>query len=159
MQENSSNKRRNIEIGKKFEKFVSDNIYPNSHYDLISVSPEYNERFIHDNLKPDLKLRRKNTTTEFWVECKFRSDLKKNYVSFKKDQIDRYKKDINTGPLTYILGFGGTPDNPKIIFSIPFCEVLPRMEISEMERYIFNTPLKIEKNSGEWSFRLKEKSN
>ena len=147
----------NREVGKMFETYVYNNIYPKGEYDLITISPQFNpNRYIRDNLKPDLKLNRKNTTTEFWVECKFRSNLKTDYIEFDKKQIERYN-DIQE-PITYLLGLGGTPDNPKIVFSIPFAEVLHRMEISNMERYIFNSPLKIEKDSGEWSIRTKDKS-
>ena len=155
MQDNfSDDTKRNFEKGKIFEKYVYDNLYPYSHYDLLSVSPEYNNRFIYDNLMPQLKLRRKESTTAFWVECEFKSDLKTNYILFNKDQIERYKK--LSKPITYILGFGGTPDDPKIVFSIPIYEVLPKMEVSDLERYIFNSPLKIQKDSGEWSLKVKK---
>lgn len=155
-QENIMEKQTNFEIGKKFEDFVCNTIYPANQYDLISISPQYSNRFIQDCMNPDLRLRRKNATTEFWVECKFVSDLKKDYILFKKEQIERYKQ--LSEPLTYILGFGGTPENPKIVFSIPFQEVFHRMDIADLERYVFNIPLKIQKNSGEWTLRIQEAS-
>tara|TARA_R110002050_G_scaffold120493_1_gene238607 strand:- start:69 stop:335 length:267 start_codon:yes stop_codon:yes gene_type:complete len=85
-------KQTNFEIGKKFEDFVCNTIYPSHQYDLISISPQYCDRFIQDSMNPDLRLKRKNATTEFWVECKFVSDLKKDYILFKKEQIERYKQ-------------------------------------------------------------------
>ncbi len=65
MQEDLSDKQTNFEIGKKFESFVSNTIYPASQYNLISVSPEYNPRFVKDCMNPDLKLIRKNASAEF----------------------------------------------------------------------------------------------
>lgn len=143
------NSTETYQVGKEFEKYVLDNLYPKNQYDLISVSPDITNRMVKDNLNPDIKLTRKGKNCNFWLECKFRSNAKIDVITFKMDQLKRYSELEES--VSYVVGLGGTPSLPAIIFLIPISEVFPEMEIWKLERYIFNTPLKINKNFGLWN--------
>jgi len=154
MQNDNQSRPTTFEIGKEFEQFVKNIIYPKNQYDLISISPENSERYIEANRQPDLKLKRKKSDIPFWVECKYRSNSKTSKITFDLKQIERYAKLGET--VTYVIGLGGTPSLPQIVFSIPIAEVFPEMEIWKLERYIINSPMRIYRNSGSWTLKLNE---
>ena len=119
-----------FEKGELFEKFVEDELFKVTEYDLIhrtnSVSQNAS-RYAEDTLKPDFKFRCKQTQQEFYVEAKFRSGFNARdmieVISY--NQIERFKviqKKENT-PIYIAIGYGGVPDNPNYISLIPLDEL------------------------------------
>ena len=116
--------------GELFEKFVEDELFKVTEYDLIhrtnSVSQNAS-RYAEDTLKPDFKFRCKQTQQEFYVEAKFRSGFNARdmieVISY--NQIERFKilqKEENT-PIYIAIGYSGLPDNPDYVSLIPLDEL------------------------------------
>ena len=62
--------------GELFEKFVEDELFKVTEYDLIHRTNSISQnasRYAEDTLKPDFKFRCKQIQQEFYVEAKFRS--------------------------------------------------------------------------------------
>lgn len=119
-----------LEKGDLFEKFVSDQLFKASDYDLIHRTNTFNQnksRYAEDTLKPDFKFRCKKTQQEFYVEAKYRSGFNANnmieVISYA--QIERFKiiqKKENT-PFFIAVGYGDIPENPHKVSLIPLNEL------------------------------------
>jgi hypothetical protein len=116
-----------FEKGEKFEKFVLDQIFQSSHYDLIhrtNSTSENQYRFVENSLKPDFKFRCKRNKCEFYVEAKYRSDFNPfndKMELMRPDQWERYY-DIQCSekvPVFVVIGYHGTADYPKSLSLIP----------------------------------------
>nr|WP_321227754.1 hypothetical protein [uncultured Psychroserpens sp.] len=116
--------------GELFEKFVEDELFKVSDYDLIHRTNSIIQnatRYAEDTLKPDFKFRCKKTEQEFYVEAKFRSgfNAKDMIEVISYNQIERFKliqKEENT-PVYIAVGYGGLPDNPNYVSLIPLDEL------------------------------------
>jgi hypothetical protein len=116
--------------GELFEKFVEDELFKVTEYDLIHRTNSISQnasRYAEDTLKPDFKFRCKQTQQEFYVEAKFRSGFNARdmieVISY--NQIERFKilqKEENT-PIYIAVGYGGLPDNPDYVSLIPLDEL------------------------------------
>lgn len=119
-----------FEKGDLFEKFVADELFKATEYDLIHRTNSFDQnesRYAEDTLKPDFKFRCKKTQQEFYVEAKFRTGFNANnkieVISYR--QIERFKeirKKENT-PIYIAVGYGRTPDNPYNVSLIPLNEL------------------------------------
>jgi len=119
-----------FEKGELFEKFVEDELFKDTEYDLIHRTNNIIQnatRYAEDTLKPDFKFRCKQTQQEFYVEAKFRSGFNARdmieVISY--NQIERFKilqKEENT-PIYIAVGYGGFPDNPDYVSLIPLDEL------------------------------------
>ncbi|MGR7812191.1 hypothetical protein [Lacinutrix undariae] len=119
-----------FEKGELFEKFVENELFKPSEYDLIHRTNSQSQnatRYAEDTLKPDFKFRCKNTNQEFYIEAKFRSGFNARdmieVISY--NQIERFKtlqKEENT-PIYITIGYGGHPNNPNYISLIPLNEL------------------------------------
>jgi len=119
-----------FEKGELFEKFVEDELFKDTEYDLIHRTNNIIQnatRYAEDTLKPDFKFRCKQTQQEFYVEAKFRSGFNARdmieVISY--NQIERFKilqKEENT-PIYIAVGYGGLPDNPDYVSLIPLDEL------------------------------------
>ena len=119
-----------FEKGEQFEKFVEDELFKSSQYDLIHRTNNFVQnatRFAEDTLKPDFKFRCKQTQQEFYVEAKYRSGFNRDdkIEVISHGQIERFKviqKEENT--LIYIaVGYGGQPNDPDYVSLIPLNEL------------------------------------
>ncbi|MBA2861609.1 hypothetical protein [Methanococcus maripaludis] len=120
-----------FEIGEAFENFVAEQLFPDHHFVLTHMTPNFamnSKRYCESSLKPDLGFRDKKTGKEFYVECKFRGGLTEDgkYSWTKdKDQANRYRdiqKDENK-QVFVAMGLGGMSNNPRNIFLVPLDEI------------------------------------
>ena len=115
--------------GDDFESCVRKYIYPESEYDLIVKTHDYNENrkdFVEASTYPDFLFRRRSDKEEFWVEAKYRENLYKSKVHWcEKYQLDRYREFQKVEEKTVIvaIGFGGRAKNPKRIFLVPLVDI------------------------------------
>ena len=70
---------------------------------------------------------RKNETTQFSVECKWRQKLLKEGLSFKnnKEQLDRYKffEEERKIPVFMAIGIGGKGSSPEQLYIVPVKDI------------------------------------
>ncbi|ABO35251.1 hypothetical protein MmarC5_0945 [Methanococcus maripaludis C5] len=120
-----------FEIGEAFENFVAEELFPDHHFVLTHMTPNFavnSKRYCESSLKPDLGFRDKKTGKEFYVECKFRGSLTEDgkYDWTKdKNQANRYRniqKDENK-QVFVAMGLGGMSNNPRNIFLVPIDEI------------------------------------
>ncbi len=129
-------------LGEEFEKYVQRIIFPKSDYDLVEISPNYDqnsERFVESSLNPDFKFRVKSSKQTFWVEAKFRSHFTKGKVQWCKDgsQLKRYRQAVTECPLFLALAIWGKPNRPTTISLIPIRDrfYYKHFFINEIEPY------------------------
>ena len=122
-----------IDINKKngddFEKFVAQKFDKR----FIKIKEWAGDKYINGTYaettqQPDLllELSIKNQTTEFAVECKWRSDFYKGGVEVAKpDQYKRYQNyEANKKvPVFIAIGVGGKATNPNQLFLVPLKEI------------------------------------
>jgi len=116
--------------GEQFEHFVENVLFIKEDYILVHRTNNYEQnedRVSEDTLKPDFKFRCRKTQKEFYVEAKFRSSLNtdKKVEILTPIQLERFKmiQQYEKLPIFIVVGFGGTPDNPKRVSLIPFTEL------------------------------------
>lgn len=115
----------NAKAGLDFEKFIVMKF--NKDYFVIKhwAGDKYVEgRYAETTLDPDLQLELKLGNKRFpvAVECKWRSDVKGDFIRFANDgQIERYQAfETRTKMPTFIaLGVGGSPSSPDALYIIP----------------------------------------
>lgn len=95
-------------------------MFPREEYELIHKTHDYGNNksdYVESSLLPDLKLRDKKTSREFYVECKFRNGFlnKDDKIDRCNDnQLKRYQKiHRNEIPVFVALGFGNKGLNPE----------------------------------------------
>lgn len=123
----------NYHKGADFERYVAGLFTQKSEYFAIHdwTRDNYDKSTglnVESNTNPDLVIRYKPTNEKFAVECKYRSGF---YRSQKingpvvkwasPDQIRRYNAyaRANSTPVFVVIGVGGSPKNPKMMFCIP----------------------------------------
>ncbi|MBR4552841.1 MAG: hypothetical protein IKO20_03870 [Bacteroidaceae bacterium] len=78
-----------------------------------------------NNSNPDFVFRYKQS--EFAVECKWREKLSRDWSNdvFSTKKIEDYKhfSEVRNMPVTIILGVGGAPCNPELLYKIPLKKV------------------------------------
>lgn len=111
--------------GNDFEDFVANVLNSNS-----LIIKEWNKGTVTDEgafsenaLNPDMFVYDPETkiNLEYWIECKFRSDLDKGEFKLKDYQLERYS-DIQKSSKRKILialGLGGNAANPEKFYLIP----------------------------------------
>jgi len=108
-----------FKLGERFEKYVRDVLFPESHYILVERTHNYNTNkkdFVEASLKPDFKFRDKKTNKEFYVEAKVRSNtLDGKIVWCNQKQLDRYNGYNKQKPAFIILDFGETSEFLSLI--------------------------------------------
>lgn len=119
----------NKKSGDDFEKFVVQKFNPEYFRLKEWAGDKYvNGIYAETTLQPDLLLefRLKGKTSEFAVECKWRSDFKRGGIEFAT--IDQYNRYIEFGrnrnvPVFIVIGVGGQPDNPRYFYVVPLSEL------------------------------------
>jgi hypothetical protein len=140
------------EIGKKFEDYIQDLIFKNNgkreYFALEYRTPDYYDAksgiYAESNLDPDFRIRYNPTGDVFAVECKYRSGYAKDnqgrpILSWSKPaQFARYQKyqQERNIPVYVVIGLGGEPDNPEMIYCIPLSEIkYPQLYPSVLKKY------------------------
>lgn len=132
----------NAKAGLDFEKSVVKKFNPK--YFVIKqwagdkfVDGRYAESTLEPDLQLELKLNKKRYPVA--VECKWRSIVKGDFISFANNgQLERYQAfEKRTGMPTFIaLGVGGTPSSPKDLYVIPVSAVSnPVQHIANIYKY------------------------
>lgn len=116
-------------MGEEFEQLCL-NWFPDQDYKLLNRTHDFetNElRYVEESKFYDFKLEHKQTEYKFAVECKYRSDLFHDKLTWAKQfQMKRYKEyeDENQPQGYYVMmGLGGTPSNPYQIFLVPLSDI------------------------------------
>lgn len=112
-----------FKIGEKFENYVRENLFVDSHYDLLERTHDFhanNKDYVLSSMKPDFKFRDKKTKKEFYIEVKFRTSIYQNKIMWCNDkQLFRYKEIHKEKPVFILLGLGDDPKAPEFISLIP----------------------------------------
>jgi len=115
----------NVKAGLEFEKYVVLK-FNEKHFTLKNwAGDKYVEgRYAESTTQPDLQLelRLKGKIYPLAVECKWRSKSSSKFVRFADDdQLVRYKafEKKNKIPSFIVLGVGGTPASPEVVYVIP----------------------------------------
>jgi len=111
--------------GLDFEKYVVLK-FNKAHYSLKNwAGDKYVEgRYAETTTQPDLRLELNagGETYPLAVECKWRSKPESDFIRFANDgQLQRYQafEDENKIPTFIVLGVGGTPSSPEVVYVIP----------------------------------------
>ncbi len=140
------------EIGKAFEDHIQALIFNNNgrkqYFTLEARTSDYYDPksriYAESNLEPDFRIRYNPTGDVFAVECKFRSGYAKDNqgrpILFwsRPAQFARYQKyqQERNIPVYVVIGFGGEPDNPKMIYCIPLSDInYPQLYPSVLKKY------------------------
>ena len=141
------------EIGKMFEDHVQKLIFNNNtekrnYFTLEYRTPDYYDAksgiYAETNLDPDFRIRYNPTKDVFAVECKFRSGYTRDkqgrpILSWSNPaQMARYQKyqQEKKIPVYVVIGFGGVPENPEMIYCIPLSEIkYPQIYPSILKQY------------------------
>ena len=114
----------NKEKGNAFEKFVVSKF--NRNYFSIKQwqGDKFHEgRFAEANLHPDLlmEFHMKDVSTQFAVECKWKSKLAEIHYWAEERQIENYNTFMEETkvPVFVVLGFGGTASQPEEVYVFP----------------------------------------
>jgi hypothetical protein len=111
-------------IGKAFENYVREHLFPYEQFELLEKVPEYTgdrKHFAQNALNPDYKFKDRKTGQIFFVEVKFRSRRKKcNEIRWTYPaQLYRYLSFNRCTPTFVLLGVGGSPESPELTALIP----------------------------------------
>ena len=95
-----------------------------------------NNQFAGADLKVEYKL--KGKTGVFYLKTKWVKQYNNKYVEFKSNEIIKFKKysQNNREEYFYIIGVGGDPSMPELLFAVPV-EVINknRIEIEKLSKY------------------------
>jgi hypothetical protein len=111
-------------IGKAFENFALENLFPLEDFVLLERVPEFTrnkKHFALNALNPDFKFKDKKTGQVFFVEAKYRGRRKKsNEIRWTYPaQLLRYLSFNRSFPTFVLIGLGGSPESPELIGLIP----------------------------------------
>ena len=120
-----------------------------------------------NNSNPDFVFRYRQN--EFAVECKWREklsrDLSKDLFPIKRIENYKHFSEVRHMPVTIILGIGGEPCNPELLYKIPLNEIAPiisgNLSIASYLHPVFSFDvsmfLRPEENTKERAYTLSEK--
>jgi hypothetical protein len=117
------------EKGQAFEDYVKNVIFPKDKYDLIHQTHSFDlnkQRFIEESKNPDFIFRCRESKQEFHIEAKWRSgfDSSKKMKILEHHQLQHYKKiESLEKPVFLIIGFEGSPSNPRNLSLIPLKKI------------------------------------
>jgi hypothetical protein len=115
--------------GDLFEGYVA-RLFPESFFTIVHHTPSRNDlngRFIESKQMPDFQIRHNASGHRFWVECKWRGQLKDGKIDWSNpEQLERYRdfqRDVRPEMVYVVIGYGGWPSIPDSIYCIPLNEV------------------------------------
>jgi len=111
-------------IGKTFENYALEILFPREYFVLLERVPEFTsnrQHFALNALNPDFKFKEIKTGRIFYVEAKFRSRRKNcNEIRWTyRAQLFRYLSINQCIPTFVLLGVGGSPESPELTALIP----------------------------------------
>ena len=138
---------RNIKKGSRFEDFVEQVLFPESMYNLLYKTHEFNKngRKIESQQWPDFQFEDIRSGHRFWVEAKFRSNLYQGKIQWAEPwQFKRYKEfqeQHNPEKVFIAIGHGGKPMYPERIY-IPRLDHIdyPAIYPSKLKEYEITEP-------------------
>lgn len=112
-------------IGNNFEGFVADILKANGirlkEWNQGTTSPE--GAYAENELNPDFRVIQKSDrgSLEYWIECKYRTRLKREGFRLDDYQQTRYEsiQSKSKRKVLIALGVGGSPKSPAIVYLIP----------------------------------------
>lgn len=114
--------------GDDFENFVAKQFHKNNDYTVVNWTGDKMRKYnvyVESDSGPDLKIRHEPTQEEFYIECKYRSNLYNGKYKWTNDkQRKRYLKFASNtkNPFYIVLGLGGSPNEPNKIYCVPLRE-------------------------------------
>lgn len=127
--------------GISFEGYVED-LFSKKDWRLAeSNAYRKHNRWIEANSNPDFVFIHRKTNKKIAVECKYKSALPKEYDKIfwaYEDQIEKYQSfSTKTGtPVSVVIGIGGRPKNPKMIFFAPLSLLkYPDVKIDYLQKF------------------------
>lgn len=114
--------------GDDFENFVAKQFNNNSDYTVVSWTGDKMRKYdvyVESDSGPDLKIRHEPTQEEFYIECKYRSNLQKGKYKWTNDEQRKRYLDFdskNKEPFYIALGLGGSPSKPDKVYCVPLRE-------------------------------------
>ncbi|HVT85349.1 MAG TPA: hypothetical protein VHD35_09090 [Chitinophagaceae bacterium] len=131
-----------FKTGERFENYVRKKLFTERYYELLQRTYGYNVKtnnYVRSS-NPDFKFRDRRTLKIFYAEAKYRKYFYKGKTSWcTEEQLKRYRQCNQEVPVFIILGVGGTPQRPKLIFLIPLRVAnFTELFISEVEKYMIH---------------------
>ena len=157
--------------GREFEDYVLSLFNLQDNDELIlqewQGDKSYGKVKAENNSNPDFVFRYRQN--EFAVECKWREklnrDLGKDLFPIKRIENYKHFSEVRHMPVTIILGVGGEPCNPELLYKIPLNEIAPiisgNQSIANYLHPVFSFDvsmfLRPEENTKERAYTLSEK--
>ncbi|WP_305064096.1 hypothetical protein [Methanococcoides sp.] len=147
-----------IRKGNDFEHYIARLFDEKDQFTIVSWTTDIMRKHrnikVEDDKNPDLKIR-DNRDKEFFVECKFRSNLYKGALTWSnRYQLERYEIDemvneyFDETPTYVIIGLYGDANQPDHLYGIPLKEIqYPKLYPSIFEKYEIDTNFKYLNNS------------
>jgi hypothetical protein len=131
-----------FKTGEKFENYVRKKLFTDRYYELLQRTYGYNVKkpnYVHSS-NPDFKLRDRRTLKIFYAEAKYRKYFYQGKTKWcTEEQLKRYRQSNQEAPVFVILGVGGVPHRPKLIFLVPLRVAnFTELYISEIEKYMIH---------------------
>lgn len=130
---------QSFKTGEKFEDYLRRKLFTERYYELLQRTYGYNVKtpnYVHSS-NPDFKFRDRRTQKIFYTEAKYRKYFYKGKISWCTDeQLKRYRQCNDVAPVFIILGVGGLPHRPELVFLIPLRVVnFTELYFSEIKKY------------------------
>lgn len=134
--------------GNDFEGFVADVVKANGlklkEWNQGTTSPE--GHYAENELNPDFKVAHKagDLDLEYWIECKWRSQIPGTGFSIEDYQLKRYKgiQGSSKRKIIIALGVAGAPTSPNRFYLIPLDTLYRYKRIPDkyLSRYLISNP-------------------
>lgn len=134
MELKQNNKETNIidkdkEKGDKFEKYIVQK-FSKKYFTIVEWAGDkfVNGKYAETTIQPDLKIKLKNKdiSIDFAVECKYRTDYYKNGIEWCSErQLKNYKNFATEKNMTVFIAIGvtGSADEPNELYIIPLDKI------------------------------------
>lgn len=113
--------------GEDFENYVRDWLFVKEQYRQLHRTQPYidNESdFSEESTQPDFKFRLKTTGEDLYVEAKWRSKFNQDAIEWcTYHQLKRYKVFDKKIPVYVLIGIGGEPFEPEMLYCIPLKDI------------------------------------
>jgi hypothetical protein len=117
-----------VQKGDEFERYVVD-LFDEKYFTIVewtTDSMRKHNRYVEADTRPDLLIRYNLSGDEFYVECKYRSNLYENMLEWSThEQMNRYFRFAYEKKLPFfvIMGLGGTPSKPDKMYCVPLQKI------------------------------------
>ena len=121
MRRNYEEKEQDREKGHQFEIFVT-SLFNKTKFNILNGPHHYNERnrrdLTEEDFATDLKIRHKETDIEFYIQCKYISEINEDLKWTTPKKLRKYRKFDRSSESEFfiIVGVGGIANNPERLF-------------------------------------------